>query len=510
MSSNRNTTWKRVVAILLSLTISSSALAGCGGSNIESATSTISNTTETQESSAESSEQYSTETQDKVDEPIDEEKNAFATGWEFAREYLSNSKTLVSDPDYEDEYKSFVEIEKDESAKAAYQDDWLIEDSLDDDTNESLDVSMRYYANPEKEEIEQAQSIIREYEDYYLSASNPKSFTEYIEKNGYKGDYSELLPSKDGLEVIIGSDDIEDAVNFVKGDKKLLFGVSKEAKEVLKKLKERVEGKAESEEISNEELLAISEMVSTGKITIEEFNVPVSKVVTPKYVFKQAITHVDKETIVRFVLQVAPDIIAIIREVAKSEVEDSDDLEKLLTKNDTFRNKLKGIICAVIEEAVRTGRLGEKFKNLTDEQIAELADIALKVIIATMSLFHKKIKLSQYVVTIFKDVVPLVLSIKGVSTDDNMQTISPVYLMGNLVAGMLYSGSADIESKEILDFNMVDANGIGVIVPDGLDCDGKVIEGYFDGLDIAPVMSSGKEIMVNVTGDSSLRVDLAA
>jgi hypothetical protein len=75
---------------------------------------------------------------------------------------------------------------------------------------------------------------------------------------------------------------------------------------------------------------------------------------------------------------------------------------------------------------------------------------------------------------------------------------------------MLYSGSAYIESKEILDFNMVDANGIGVIVPDGLDCDGKVIEGYFDGLDIAPVMSTGKEIMVNVTGDSSLRVDLAA
>lgn len=196
--------WQKAIALFLCSSIFCSMIIGCGKSdtvNSGNSESVIEQSTVSDNDKHDKNESVATET--------DDQKDAFEEGWNLARDYMAKSKALKSDADCEDEYNAIVAVNEELSSKDLKQDSWIIKDSLDDSTNETMDVTTRYYSDPEKEEILQAQNIVKEYEDYYQSSSNPDTFTQYFEKKGYSSEISELLPSKDGLPEIIASDDIK-------------------------------------------------------------------------------------------------------------------------------------------------------------------------------------------------------------------------------------------------------------------------------------------------------------
>ena len=440
----------------------------------------------------------------------DEQLSAFEDGWNLAREYMSSKNSLKSDPDSKDEYNAILEVESELESKVNTQDNWMIIDSLDDDTDETLDVSARYYVVPEKNEILQAQSVINEYADYYQSSSNPDSFTEYFARKGYSADISELLPSKDGLPRIIDDDDIKDASKFIKGGK-LLLGVPKTTKEVLKKLKERFQGKKENEDVSNEELLAISELVESGDFKAEDFGVPSTKVVTPKYVLKQALTHVDKETMIRFALEVGPKIVNIIQEGIKEKKIDPDALNDL-KNNVLFQHLLKGAITAVLKEAIQSGLLGDKFKNLSDEQIAELCVVMSKVVLNLFRFFTSDIGKAEFVKLVLCEIIPLVANNIGLTADDGtIQLISSAYSAGNYVASLLFElkNGATTQQKDVK-LDVIDADGIEVIIPSEMSTGEKEIVDYFSSINTEVIKSDDTGTVITDIGNSYVQFSMAA
>lgn len=502
--------WKKTIALLLCSSMLCSLATGCGKNENLKPESTAVN------SGDDSASITTSESEDgQLDEGSllvenDESLVAFEEGWNLARDYMSLTNSLKSDPDSKGEYNSIIEIETELESKIETEDSWILVDSLDDDTNETLDVTARYYAFPEKKEILQAQEIVKEYADYFQSSSNPDSFTEYYARKGYSAEINELLPSKDGLPKIIAADDLEEAAKFIKGGK-LLFGVPKATKEILKKLKERFQGKGKTEEISNEELLAISELVENGDFKTEDFGVPSTKVVTPKYVLKQALSHVDKETMIRFALEVGPKVVNIIQEYIKEKKLDPDMLNDLAT-DVLFQQVLKGVITAVIEEAVRSSLLGDKFKNLSDEQIAELTVVMSKVILYMFRFFTSNIGKAEFIKLVLCAVIPMVADNYGLTADDGtIQLISAAYSAGNYVASLLFEmkNGATKQQKEVK-LKVIDADGIEVIIPSDISKDDQEIEDYFSGINAEEINVDENGIVITDIDSTYVQFRMAA
>ena len=499
--------WRKAIALILCSSILCSMLSGCGKSD------TVNNGNP--ESAIEQSPVSDMDKQDEKESVVaetDAQKEAFEEGWNLARDYIAGSRALKSDADCDDEYNAIIAVNEELSSKDLKQDDWVIEDSLDDPTNETLDVSTRYYSDPEKEEILQAQNIVKEYEDYYQSSSNPDTFTQYFEKKGYSSEISELLPSKDGLPEIIAIDDIKDVSKFIKGGK-LLLGVPKNTKEIAKKLKERYQGKNEGVEISNEELLAISELIESGEFQIEDFGISATRIVTPKYIFKQALTHVDRETMLQFALEVAPQIVSVIQKAIKDKKIDLTALQEMAKDNDVlFQQLLQGIVCSILEEAIQSGKLGDKFKNINEEQIAELAVVMVKVIITV----YKGITTHMGKVELLKElllvILPLIVNSSGITSGDgSAQLISPVYIAGSIAAALLkYIENDDLSNQKDVTLEAVDVDGFEIILPEDADENANKIKGYFSELESDAIHTDEDDIVLTEVGDSSLQYSMAA
>ena len=502
--------WKKAIALFLCGTMLCSLVAGCGkNDNPKPESAEVSN----EDINVSNTDSPDTDAQSDAESQHaekDEQLLAFEDGWNVARDYMGLTSSLKADPNSEDEYYAILEIETELESKVKNQDTWTLVDSLDDETNESMDVTARYYAVPEKKEILQAQEIVKEYADYFQSSSNPDSFTEYYERKGYSTEIGELLPSKDGLPKIIDDDDLEEASKFIKGGK-LLFGVPKATKEILKKLKERFQGKEETEEVSNEELLAISELVEKGDFKAEDFGVPSTKVVTPKYILKQALTHVDRDTMIRFALEVGPKIANIVQEYIKDKNIDPATLKELAT-DVLFQQVLKGAITAVIEEAVKSGLLGDKFKDLSDEQIAELTVVMFKVIMHLFEFFTSNIGKLEFAKLVLCDVIPMIANNFGLTADDGtIQLISAVYSAGNYVASLLYEmKNGGTEQSKNVKLKVVDADGIEVIIPSEISKDDQEIEGYYSGINLEETKAHENGTVITDIGDSYVQFSMAA
>ena len=499
--------WRKVIALVLCISILCSMVSGCGKSDTANngtpepvaEQSTVSDTDEQAEE-----ESAATKT--------DDQKESFEEGWNLARDYFGESRTLKSDANCDDEYNAIVAVNEEFSSKNLKQDDWMIEDSLDDPTNETLDVTTRYYADPEKEEILQAQSIVKEYEDYYQSSSNPDTFTQYFEEKGYSSEINELLPSKDGLPEIIAADDVKDVPKFIKGGK-LLLGVPKDTKEIAKKLKERYQGKKEGEEISNEELLAISELIESGEFKAEDFGISAARIVTPKYIFKQALTHVDRETMLQFALEVAPIIVGVIKKAIEEKKIDLTSLQEMANNNDVLlQQMLQGIVCSVLEEVIQSGKLGDKFKDLDEEQIAELTVVMVKVIGLVFTAITTHMGKVALLKEILRIIVPLVVNSSGITSEDgSAQLISPVYIAGSIAAALLkHIESNGVDNQKAIKLQAVDADGFEVILPEDAIEDGSKIEGYFSGIESDTIHTEGADFILKEIGDSSVQYSMAA
>lgn len=503
---------EKIGFVMLCITLISSVTMACG-SDAPNATNISSSDVEASADESKKALDNENTTESAV---TDENRSSFADGWNLAREYMEELDSLESDPDCTEEYNAIIQKEKELVKKGTLEDTWIIADSLDDNTNETLDVSKRYYVTPEKEEILQAQEILKDYEDYYQSSSSPDGFTEYVIRKGYSSDIGELLPSKDGLSDIIAAEDLDDSAKFIRGGKHLLLGVPKATKEVLKKLKDRFQGKQTDEEISNEELLAISELVESGDFTAEDFGVPSCKMVTPKYILKQALTHVDKETMVKFAMEVGPIIAQVIKKAIIEKKLDLEVLQNFANENSELHQLaeqlIKGIISSVIEEAIKSGKLGEKFSNLTDEQIAEMTIIMFNVIVDAYQLMFTNMGKIEFVKAVIREIMPIILNHTGLSPDDGTsQLVLPIYLAGNIVAVLISKFNEESLNKQIdRQMKVIDVDGIEVIVPQDFGENGTEVEGYFAGIESSINNGSDNGVTVTDIENSSFTIKIAA
>lgn len=400
--------------------------------------------------------------------------------------------------------------------------------SVDVSTSYGDSASLKYYQDANESAKAQATSIIKKYSTYknncIKQGKEPLSIQEYAEKNGYDVTNAEWYRSiYEGQIRIIPTEQLEEAKAYLEGKIKNLEDIEGRAvsqtrkayKETLDNLKDRLEAPdgTKSKPLTKEQAQAIAELAESGVFKVEDFGISTAELIPAKYILKQSMSAGMDAAILEAVLEVGPDLFAIIRKGVKEKTLDTDMLKEsgidgLIAASNGF---LEGAISNAIYTACVAGKLGEQYKNPSPELIGSLTVIALHAIRYGYALTQGEITQSQYGDLMAEKVITIACAAGGGTILNLLLPMVPFsYQVGSFIGGIIASVGYNIVSAKIEDvyLEVKGAGGFEVFVPEGILQTTSVMKDKFDNINIRLQASKAKDLVMTVYQDGVIRLNL--
>lgn len=391
--------------------------------------------------------------------------------------------------------------------------------SVDVATNYGENASLKYYKTAQGSAEAQAKTLLEAYKEYQSKAKDPISLKDYMDKNGYDSSTQEdLLASVyEGQTRIIPTDQLSEAKAFLQGridklssiDGDVASARTKSYQETLNSLKDRLKAPdgTESKPLSSNEAKAIAELAQEGEFDPEDFGIKVSSVISPKYVFKQAMGTGLEVAALKTILTIGPDIFSILKEaISTGNIDESmlkeTGLEGAIAAAEGFT---EGSVCRVVTTMCSSGALGEGLKEANPSVVATLTVIVIEAAIRGYDLSQGKITPEEYGNMM---VDRLMVGLLAVPTSALFLAILPathIAMLAGGMAGCMVASIGYLAGKEVvLDF--IDGGGFEAIVPVEVAKTFSVAKDKLASLDIKEKVSTFKDSVVSVANDGYIKV----
>jgi hypothetical protein len=278
-----------------------------------------------------------------------------------------------------------------DSANRAFVDASNKHASVDISTNFGKDYSLKYYGDATGSAKNQAKNVIQAYHEYLSNSksSNPLSFEDYLTKNGYNNESSELLKSVYyGQGRIIPTEQLDGAIKYLEREiakESMKEGSNRAAllqnyKETLENLSDRLkDGKGiESNPLSKDEAESIAALCKDGKFKPEDFGLELSDLITSDYIIKQAAKAGMTAAALSVIIKTIPDICSIIDQLVKDGEVDPETLKKLGLDalSGGSEGFFKGALASSITLCCKAGKLGPFLQTADANVIAAITVLA--------------------------------------------------------------------------------------------------------------------------------------
>jgi len=263
--------------------------------------------------------------------------------------------------------------------------------SVDISTNFGKSYSLKYYANGTASAKNQAKNVIQAYHEYLAKSKSqtPMSFEDYINKNGYSSDMSELLKSVYyGQGRIIPSDQIDKASEYLKkaiAKESAKEGANRAAvlqnyQETLQNLSDRIKdgNGVESVPLTKEEAETIAMLCKEGNFKPEDFGLELSDLITSKYILEQAGKAGLTAAALSLIIKTIPDICSIIDHLVKEKEIDPEQFKKLGMDalSGSSEGFIKGSMASAITICCKSGKLGAFMQTANANVIGAITVLA--------------------------------------------------------------------------------------------------------------------------------------
>ena len=488
---------------------------------------------------------------DKTDDNKVERTGSFSEnlkeGWDYAEKYLSSQLSSQKGADYVKKVSDAIEkLQKDinksaESSRSVTQEAGYIAEkwhadtfninaaasgsseyaitpnstalgSADVITSYQEEASLKYYQSASGSASAQAKTVLEAYAEYYRASENPLSWEEYLLKHGFDSDVSALYS---GQIRIIPSNQMEDAIAYLKGAKSSLPETVKAYQETLDKLRDRLQAPdgTQSTPATYEEMQAIAELAQKGEFRPEDFNISTAQIITPKYILKQAVGAGLSAATFRAVLTMGPDFYSIIRDAIKTGNLDNDRLKEAGMDGicNTSEGFLEGSISFALITACETGKLGNQFKNISPNVVGTLVVLIMDAMRYGYGLANNEISLDDYGNLIAEEIVAAAVSnVAGISLTLLLPMFPIAYMAGSMAGGMIAMVGYKLAMTKVkeLSIELNAAGGFEAFLPEGFSNAFNVLKGYFSKIDIRTAASSCKDLVMRVFEDGCININL--
>ncbi|SCW45309.1 hypothetical protein SAMN02910456_01186 [Ruminococcaceae bacterium YRB3002] len=405
------------------------------------------------------------------------------------------------------------------SAKVVGSTDLGSPDVVVETNNEVIqEASLKYYNSGSRSASAQATTILQAYQDYRnnTTAETPLDFQQYCEQNGYSSDTSELLPLYEGQTRIIPSDQIDDAIKYLKHQTDSVDDAYAETLNALRSRLESPDGTS-SEPATYEQMQAVAELAKTGEFDPEDFGFSISQIITPKHVVKQAIKGGLTAATVNTVMQIGPDLFSVIREGLRTGQLDITQLRDVgidgfLASATGF---VEGAASSLLVSACQSGKLGTSFASATPEQVGAIVVITIQSIRYGYALSKGEITALEYGDLMAENVVVVIGSVAGgVALQSLLPGFPLSYMIGSFVGGILASLGFNIlkglVNRIIMYFK--GAGGFEVALPTTELVENVTAIPYeiVEKSDVFYKLSSAQDISINVEKEGAICIGLDA
>lgn len=355
--------------------------------------------------------------------------------------------------------------------------------SVDVQTNDEQKASLKYYNKASQSAQRQSISVEKAYEKYAKNAEKRGKTilnrAEYLDKNGFSSEQSELLKSiYSGQQRIIPEDQFDDAVQYLnrrinklsKSSKTQDTAEVKRLQEVLDNLRTRLEsknGKVQSKAITYDELQTIAELAEKGEFKPEDFGISVSQLIEPKYIIKTSLLGGASASVLTAALTCGPELYDLLVSVAKKQGFDNKQLKEtgldgLFNVAESFAD---GALSSAILALCETGKLGPNLIHPDANQVGLLTAITINAIRYGYSLSKGNITPNDYGNLMAENVVTAIGSLASLAIIKHATSISIILLAGSM-AGAILANNAFHASKNLV-MQVIDGGGFEAIVPEG-------------------------------------------
>ncbi|MCR5735610.1 MAG: hypothetical protein K6G22_13470 [Lachnospiraceae bacterium] len=384
---------------------------------------------------------------------------------------------------------------------------------------------LKYYQDYDSNTSEQAEMLLEAYRLYCNGLTENEilpSLAEYMDETGYDPDMFNYLLSAafDGQDRMIPEDMLPEAISFLQGTISVLSEADKdfdpdEAKacqDVLEGLKERLSDpeNAGSEPLTYEEAQVIAELTEDKSYSPEDFGIPLSSIISPKFVVKQALgTEIDDEEL-DTVLAIGPDIFSIMKEAAKlGEIDDEalreNGVEGTIALSEGF---VEGSVSRVATTLCSSGVLGQDLKDADPEVVAALTVIVIEAAIHGYELSQGRISPDMYGNIMAERLMGSLLSLPpGVLLKNILPAAHIVMVAGCMAGGMLACIGVGEAKTAMMD--MVDGGGFEALVPVKATETMSIASDTIASLNIKDQLSSFSDTIVSTAKDGYIQVSSA-
>lgn len=372
----------------------------------------------------------------------------------------------------------------------------------------------KYYNSSDENAMEQAMSIIKEYNKNVTNSNSSMQLEEFIDEYGKENDMSVLYASiYDGQTRIIPFNQLTIAKGFLRGEivKSYVDHVSSLDVKILEKLKERFENPSITVSVTMdcEELQAIVELLQDGEFKPEDFGITTSQIITPKYLLKQSIISGITSNAIDMALSLGPDIFSMLKAVASGNGIDSARLKEIGI--DGLLSGAEGLVegsVSYLFAACYSGEFGEQLKEISAEVIGALTEIIINAIRYGYSIATGEISVTDYSDLTAEEIAILIVSKGSGELLEFLLPLIPCAYMAGCMAGSLLA-TVGIQTIKSVVMEIKDGGGFEIIVPVNIVNTVNVISDKLSELDIQDKLTGLKDSLVSVANDGYIYVKSA-
>ena len=345
--------------------------------------------------------------------------------------------------------------------------------SADISSDENKLWGLKYYDSGKASAEAQSDSILERFTKYQ-SKGGKDNLSKFLNDRGYYNSESSLNdPIYLNQNRVIPSDQLDEAIKWL--NKMIQTESSRRPEQVyryeetLKLLTDRLQDNKgiESIPLTKEEAEAIAQISKEGKFSASDFGLTLDELIDFKNIVRQSFKAGISAATISLILKVSPEIFKSISYLMKNGEIDESQFKKigfsaLSTSATAFIN---GVIASSLTFCLKSGLLGEPFRNIDSSAIGMFTVISMNVIIDSYEVAKGNMTRNNLVNNLIKNLYISTSSlICGNLTEKVIshmfgaiyQQIIPIpllgYLMGSFIGSVLASFTFNIGQKAALSF----------------------------------------------------------
>lgn len=315
--------------------------------------------------------------------------------------------------------------------------------SADITSNFGIKYGLKYYSEGAKTAKAQSISYFESYSKYKSTSGRADlSFIDYLKEKGIDEDSAMYDPIYSGQIRIIPSDQLKEAIVFLKkkiADKEFTHPEQVEHfKETLNNLSTKIESSdgVSSIELTEPQAKEIAAMAKEGRFNASDYGLTTEELIDFQYIIKEGLQAGYSAAMISFVLKTAPEVYKCIDNLVKNGEINKDDLKRIgfSALSGAASGFIRGFVTASLTAACKSGAFGASLKSVDPSGIAGLTVVFMETLSDSYKVVIGDMPANQMADNLIRNIIVTSAGVGlGIVFKTYFAFIPGSYLLGNFI-----------------------------------------------------------------------------